>query len=68
MTYRFCLYTALGLATIPAAATAHPGHFDFAPLAHDFAHALPYVFLAAGAVFAAQRLHRSIRAKRRRDR
>jgi hypothetical protein len=67
MTYRFCLYTALCLA-VPTAATAHPGHFDFAPLAHNFAHGLPYVLLAVGAVFAAQRLHRSIRAKRRQDR
>jgi hypothetical protein len=66
MTYRTRLSTTLLLVAAPLTGFAHPGHFDFAPIAHDIAHAMPYVLLAIAGVLVAQRLVRTIRARSRR--
>jgi hypothetical protein len=68
MTYFTRLSVTLGLLAAPLVGFAHPGHFDFAPIAHDMAHAMPYVLMAIAGVLVAQRVFRVLRAKSRRDR
>jgi hypothetical protein len=67
MTYFTRLSVTLGLLAAPVVGFTHPGHFDFAPIAHDMAHGMPYVLLSVAGVLVAQRVFHVIRAKSRRD-
>ena len=58
---------ALSLLSAPSIGSAHPGHFDNAALAHELAHAMPYLLLSiAVGAFALRQLGK-MRAKNNRE-
>ena len=54
---------------MPLVVTAHPGHFDGAPIAHSAAHGLPYLLAAAALyIVGKQQVEKAVRAIRTRTR